>query len=530
MIRRSVAGAILGISLLMGSFAWSGFVALRTVFDADRSRDVAQELFDNDQVRAQLAENTAFAVRSIIPRQVPVDDALIDQVTAELLENPVVEETILTAFAGTHAAFLGEGDAPETIDLSELAEEARASLVAAAPELDGVLPASPILSVPLPTEHVPDASPVSGVLDKAVPVLAGLAVLGALLALMATTDRPAILRRAGFWALGTTAVYLIIGIGIPYLLRQYAPDQAEVLAALLAALLRSTLLPSIVLGGIGVALFAVAAMWSAATAGRGGRRQSKPKRAPYPDAPHRREVAGTASTERGNPPVVRDNRSPDPYARPRAGPAPRQALPAQPLAYRPPRTSPEAVPQSGSPAPRGAEQSRGPREAVPTAPAVTPTASPYPDAAHYECIHADPAPYKGPDPDPDAPGATAAPSAAEPVAPRSRHSIFDDVPIPQVPTRATNAAPQTVQPPPVAIPLDDNVAPAPDTSRSVFADSGESNEHAAYVEPASSAPPAGARWHGEHGWVLDPESTKPLPAEAIWVEGVGYVVPPARRD
>lgn len=528
MIRRSVAGAILGISLLMGSFAWSGFVALRTVFDADRSRDVAQELLDNDQVRAQLAENIAFAVRSIIPSQFPVEDALIDQVTAELLENPVVEETILTAFADTHAAFLGDGDAPESIDLSELAEVARGSLVAAAPELDGVVPASPNLSVPLPTEHVPDASPVSDVLDKAVPLLAALAALGALLALIATNDRPAILRRAGLWALGTTAVYLIIGIGIPFLLRQYAPEQAEVLAALLAALLRSTLVPSIALGAIGVALFAAAGMWSAATAAGGGRRQAKPERAPYPDAPHRRQVGAVAHTGRRDPPVVRDNRSPDPYARPGSSPArrgPRQALPAQPLGDRTQRTRPEADLQPGfpGPAPGRAAQSRGPGDAV----SPPPILSPYPDAAHHERTHDDPAPHERLHP--DGPHPSTAPSAMEPAVPRSPHSIFDDVPNPQATPMVTPDVSQPAQPLSVAVPHEDNVAVVPDTSRSVFADSAGGNEHEARVEPASSAPPTGARWHAEHGWVLDPESNEPLPVEAVWVEGVGYVVPPAPR-
>ena len=116
MIRRSVGGAILGLSLLVGSFAWAGFVALQTVFDPDRSREVGEELLDNDEVRAQVEENLAFAITSIIPPEVPVEDGVVEQVTAGLLSNPEVEASLLEAFTDTHRAFLGDGDVPERVD------------------------------------------------------------------------------------------------------------------------------------------------------------------------------------------------------------------------------------------------------------------------------------------------------------------------------------------------------------------------------------------------------------------------------
>ncbi len=72
MIRRSIAGLILGPSLLIGSLAWSGFLALRTVFDADRSRDVAEELLDNDEVRSQLTSNIGTAIETAPPAGAPV--------------------------------------------------------------------------------------------------------------------------------------------------------------------------------------------------------------------------------------------------------------------------------------------------------------------------------------------------------------------------------------------------------------------------------------------------------------------------
>ncbi len=363
MIRRSVAGGILGVSLLLGSLGWSGLVAQRTVFDADRSGEIADELLENDEVRSQIEENLAGAISNLVPPEAPVSDEVIRSVSSTLVDDPAVQRILRRAMVDTHAAFLGEGRAPEVIDLTEVATAARASLVQASPQLEVLLPESPVLTVPLPTEHVPDASPIRTFLRTAVPILIGAAVLGAVLALVTTTNRPGILRRAGFWALATTAVYLVIGLLVPWLLRQYAPDQAEVLAALLAALLGSTLLPSIVLAGVGVALLITAALWFAS-----GREPDR--RAPHPDAPHRRQAAAMDR------------------ARTRRTPAPRTRRPA-PSATRaqPPATGPQTRP--------GAERTR---PVPPVQPAPPPggrtsaPSSPYPDGPGRGAGSATPAP------------------------------------------------------------------------------------------------------------------------------------------
>lgn len=342
MFRRTIAGFILGPSLLVGSLAWSGFLALRTVFEPDRSRTIAEELLDNDEVRSQLAANLGSAIEAALPAGAPVTGQLVDDAATTVLEDPLVEELILEAFGSTHRAFLGEGDAPETLDLTPVVASARETLAAASPALAGMLPEGATFEIDLPTEHIPDASPIRRFLERTVPYLMAISVVGALLALVSTTDRPQILRRAAQWALGTTAIYLIIGLGIPWVLRQVAPDQAEVLAALLAAVLRSTLVPSIVLASCGVGLLLASMFW--------------------PDRDRRRERAPR-----------RDDREPEPeYAARRPAPAPR----TDPGLYAPPRPDPTAA----MPAPRAASQTRPPqpRPPQPTPPAPPRVVSPPP--------------------------------------------------------------------------------------------------------------------------------------------------------
>ena len=56
MFRRVIAGLILGPALLIGSFAWSGYLALGTIFDENRSATVAQELLDNEERTSSVGE------------------------------------------------------------------------------------------------------------------------------------------------------------------------------------------------------------------------------------------------------------------------------------------------------------------------------------------------------------------------------------------------------------------------------------------------------------------------------------------
>ncbi len=261
MFRRVIAGLFLGPALLIGSFAWSGFIALRTVFDSSRSATIAQELLDNEEVRSQLADNIGTALTAALPDGVSISRPEVAAVAQRILADPRVENLVIQAFSATHRAFLGEGDAPRTLDLSPVAAMVREQLVSAVPGLDERLPAAEPLVVTLPTDQIPNARPVRDFLTKVVPILAAISLVGVLIALLATSDRPSVLKRAAGWAIGTTAVYLTIGLAIPGLLRRFAPAQAKVIAALLTALLRSTLTPSIILAMVGGGLLVAAFAW-----------------------------------------------------------------------------------------------------------------------------------------------------------------------------------------------------------------------------------------------------------------------------
>lgn len=474
MIRRSIAGLVLGLSLLLASLAWSGYLALRTVLDPDRSREVAVELLDNDEVRDQLASNLAAAVTAGVPEQVPVPDGVVEAAAVRVLDDPAFEELVLTAFADTHAAFLGEGDPPEQLDLNPLAGSLRSAVVAAVPAIEGQLPAEADLRIDLPTEYIPDASPLRSFLQMLVPILAIAAAAGAVFSLVATTDRPSVLRRAGTWAIGATLFYLAIGLGLPWLLRNYAPDGAEIFAALLTAFLRSVVTPSLVLGGVGLALILVAALWPEGSRERSSR---QPRRAAA--EPRRASAMPTR-------------------------PAPQRARPAQqaPVDARASRSG--ALGAAAGAAGVAATQRRPAQATQRPAPSAHPgQTSAYPDQRSPYPDQASPYPDGPTQPMPPRPRAFADP------APRPGTSVFADADTPTADPRPQAPAP----------PADPTPRPAPAADATVR--SGAERMSAAAVRGGWLPP----RWVEGHGWVLDPNDPKPPPSNARWVDGVGHVVP-----
>ncbi|MCB0995006.1 MAG: hypothetical protein KDB21_07945, partial [Acidimicrobiales bacterium] len=350
MIRRSVAGIILGISLLIASLAWSGFVALRTVLDPGQSERMADTLYEDDEVRSALAGNIATAVSTLIPPEIDVPREQVDAIAVAVLDDPRVEALITQAFVQTHAAFLGEGEMPRQLDATVFGEAAREQLVATQPELDAFLPPAPTLSVPLPTEHIPDLGPVRRALQAVVPVLTILAVGGILLALITTTHRPSVFRRAGMWAIGAAAFILLTGIGLPWIIRRLAPDNAEVAAVLFSTLVRSVLVPAIVLAGVGLASIVAGMAW--ASGARAARTEPEPRRQRRP----------------------RTAAPPAPY-RPAAAPhrpAPPAQLPPRPAARPPAAQGPRTLEQPAIPDPRPAPLRQPPPPAHPATPPPPP--------------------------------------------------------------------------------------------------------------------------------------------------------------
>lgn len=322
-MRRALAAAILGISLWIGSLAWTGFIMTRTVLDPGRSEAVADALLEDDEVRAQLSANFARAIAAAVPEGAPVDDADIDAAATAALASPQIEALVRSAFVQTHQAFLGEGEPPEAIQVTA--------------------PTGATIDVALPTERVPDLGGLRRALDTVVPVLAGVAAFGAVLALVVTSNRPAILRRAGIWALCLSLFVLAFAYGVPALAQEFAPNQAAVVASLVAALAEASRGPAIVLAAAGLGGILASIVWKP-TMSTIGARAGTPASATTPR--QARQPRRDVPVSKRRPPAQRSS-NPRPAPQTSAMPPP-QSPPTGPM--RPPAAVDPTVAQPSVPA------------------------------------------------------------------------------------------------------------------------------------------------------------------------------------
>ncbi len=385
-MRRTLAAVILGPSLLLASLAWSAFGLLNTMLNPERSEKVATVLLDDPIVQQQLRETVAGAVGSQLPDAVPVSEQMLEDGAGIALDNPAVELVIRDAFVQAHQAFLGEAEIPSEVDLGAAAGDVRSNTLADIPGANELLPESPSLTIDLPTQNIPNLGGFRRWLARVAPLMALAAVAGVGLALLTTTDRPKVLRRAGVWALGASVVWLILNLAVPWAANEWFSGQAAIAASLIDAMFGEMLRPALVLAGLGIGLFVASLV-----------------------VPVVQRTSGRASRTDGGVVMRRSNDLAGGLPEPLYQAPARPARTPQPLPDSPPVIPPPARPTA----------SAAPTVAPQAAPGPAPASEPKPPPVEQEWIpgvgYVDPgsAPAAEPTPEPP-PAPSAAPPAPEP--------------------------------------------------------------------------------------------------------------------
>lgn len=278
-MRRGFAGLILGLSLVVASISWAGFIMSRTVLDPGRSERLAEQVFDNEELRSVLTSRLADSLGAALPSDIVVPNQTLEAAAALALDNPQVQELVQTAIVDTHRQAL-EGDVqPVVIDSAVISDTVRSSLIATNPELGATIPELPSTTIELPTTGLNFLGTLKGFVDQ-VTILSALAALaGAATALVITSDRPSVLRRVAFWALGASAFWLIIAYGVPFLAGLIGPASSALITAAIDVFFGAMVQPAIILAAVGVGLFALSMFWSS-VADRQPARVAQPERAP----------------------------------------------------------------------------------------------------------------------------------------------------------------------------------------------------------------------------------------------------------
>lgn len=326
--RRLAGGVLVGFGLVAASLAWVCLSITRTVLDPERSQAIAEDVYRDPEVRSQLKGSMATAIDAAIPDGADVLRLEVTDAAGRALDDPAVEALVVDGLVRAHQRFLGADPAPDepiVVDGAALASATRAELVAARPDLIGVVPEVPSLAITLPTDSIPDAGGLRGRLIAATGLFALIAagLVGA--AFVITNDRPRVLRRVGFWLIGAAAFWVVVGTALPALAHLILPGQAAIIAAIWGVAAGGMRQPSITAAIAGVVALAVSVVWMAvaAVARRQARRPARAARArrePEPAYAPTYEPAPTYSA----PPTYTARPEPAP------APAPTYAAPAAP--------------------------------------------------------------------------------------------------------------------------------------------------------------------------------------------------------
>jgi hypothetical protein len=290
---------------------------------------VAESLYEDREVREQLATTIADGLEALVPDDVAVPRQELLDAGEAALDDPAVESLVRDGLVRSHQRFLGQDpnpDEPIVVDGAAMGSAARNALVAVRPELATVVPPPPSLPVTLPTDSLPDASGFRSWLVGVV-TLGALAAVGLVAgAFVITDERHRVLRRVGWWGIGAGAAWVVIGYVLPELARLMLPGQAAIFAAIIGVMAGGMLTPSITAMGLGAAGVVLGFFWwavsrmsdrSRARRGRAARRDAE--RAPEPPATYPRgayppgyQPPGYEPPPAGPPPAPPAGAAPDP--------------------------------------------------------------------------------------------------------------------------------------------------------------------------------------------------------------------------
>ena len=278
-MRKGVAGLILGLALVVASVSWASFIMSRTILDPGRSERLADQLFENPDLRAVLADRLSASLARALPAGVEVSDESLDAAADAALDNAGVQSLIRDGIVATHRSALEGNVQPIVLDGQVIGEALRSSLVAANPSLDAVVPATPSASVELPTSGLNILGPLRDFVDQFTVLTGAIALIGGAIALVISSNRPAILRRVSFWAFGASLFWLIVGFGVPRAAELIGPASTALVTAAIDVFFGAMIPPAIAMAAVGAALLGASFLWS----GLGGRQPATttgPSRAP----------------------------------------------------------------------------------------------------------------------------------------------------------------------------------------------------------------------------------------------------------
>lgn len=244
-MRRGIAGLLFFIAAICLALAAGGWWLQRTAFDPSVSRDAAEQVFEDPEIRSQVVGEvmTAISARPELAAY-PVDAATIDAHIALAADDPLLRTALGDIVSQSHARLIGTEDGPVQITGDQLAPLVRK------------VPAGLIPTITLPVEEVGILSSIRVGLGWFVPLVAGAGVIALVLGLLTHPRRADAIFGIGVFCLVGAVLTLVLGYAVPRWLLPSLFDETwvAVTPAVAAATLPFLLTAAGVLAVVGVGL------------------------------------------------------------------------------------------------------------------------------------------------------------------------------------------------------------------------------------------------------------------------------------
>jgi hypothetical protein len=347
LLTRTLTRIVMGIALMCGTVAWSGWAYLNTVAAPHRVEDVANAVVGDSDARLELAGPLA----DQIVESVGLDPALTPQVrnaVASAFADPRVAANVTAAFGSAHARAVGVDDQrPSTIDGALLVSAVKEQLAVADPALAALIPDVVIDDLHLPQYRPPLVASLRSFAVSCTNWLA-LAAVALLACALIIGDRKYALRRFGIWAIVTGLLWAIGPRLFVMAAHRWATDVDATIDAAVGAATGTVTAAATALVVAGVGALVVAQFFGLGWQSEVAPEMTVPQPAARRAAPPRR--AAPAYQQATPASALIDTYEPGPYRTPVAG-LPRTRPPDPPPVQRPAATPLRPPPAPSQPPP-----------------------------------------------------------------------------------------------------------------------------------------------------------------------------------
>ena len=268
-MRRGLASLLMGLSLILASAGWAGFVLNRTVLDESYSTELINQSMAYEPTRAVLIDRLGIGMESILPESEPMSRQELAVAAATALNDPKAKRALQLGLAEAHRTGLSGQLPADNFSDFDINEAARLSLIASRPTLRGQILVNPLVEVELPVRGLTWLSGLSSLVNRfAVLAVAG-ALIGFAISFVVARDPSMVMRRAAWWILGSAAFWTLSGFATTAIVRFLVPSSYLILAVTVEVFFDAMRDPATIMASFGIGMLVVSQVVPALNQRRG---------------------------------------------------------------------------------------------------------------------------------------------------------------------------------------------------------------------------------------------------------------------